>query len=183
VIHGGSTSLDRVRTDGFVERLASGPEASSLRCLPFENFFQFMGASNLTVDKPGLPGGRSYVLRTSMLEGALSEAAIECRVQLQYWQPPSGGSILQAFYWVDHASPADDRVYVRAGTVASQQRRLAAEQLSLTGLPAFIAWLAGILALPRNSPELYAKPFFDAVFDGESLRVVSRPERQWHRTT
>lgn len=48
-----------------------------------------------SVSRPGLPRQRSEVVKTTQLAEALSSAGIDCHVDLNYWTPQSGGSILQ----------------------------------------------------------------------------------------
>ena len=53
-----------------------------------------------SVSKPKLAKGLSYVLKTSQLAKALSDAGIECHVDLVFWVPQTGGSILEGHYWL-----------------------------------------------------------------------------------
>ena len=75
-----------------------------------------------SVSKPKLPKRLSYVLKTSQLEKAVLDAGIDCHLDLVYWQPQSGGSILEAHYWLPNENVAHPRVYVRAGVAPSELR-------------------------------------------------------------
>lgn len=129
----------------------------------------------LTIEKPKVRKGLSYALKTSWVEQALRDARVECPASLHYWTPQSGGSLLQAFYWLPDANVPHDRVYIRAGTVDSVRRQDAALQLQNRGLPAFVQWLRTVASLPRNSPVLHQKPMFDAAYMNGRLQVWSLP--------
>lgn len=55
----------------------------------------------ISVEKPPISKSRSYVLRTSILEAAVSAAGLECHIDLKYWTPTIDGSILEAEYMID----------------------------------------------------------------------------------
>ena len=111
------------------------------------------------------------------LDAALAAAELTPHVDLNYWVPQQGGSILQAFYWCANERIEYDRVYVRAGCVRSEHRRDAATVLTCQGLPRFVIWVRTLVALPKNSPILQQQPFFDATFEGASLRVHHNPSK------
>jgi hypothetical protein len=91
-----------------------------------------------SISKCKLPKGKSFVLKTSQLDTALSEAGIDCHIDLVYWLPQSGGSILEAQYWLPNENIAYPRFYVRAGVVASELRLRASQALLEEVLPKFI---------------------------------------------
>ena len=122
----------------------------------------------MTVEKPKLRKGLSYVLKTSLLQETLDQAQIDCHVDLNYWTPQSGCSVLEAHYWLPNANVDHPRVYVRAGVVPSAERQAALDALRGVGLPAFMSWLSRIIALPKGSPKLQGDLHFDASYgDGE----------------
>jgi hypothetical protein len=128
-----------------------------------------------SVSRPKLARGRSYVLKTSELAEALNGAGIDCHVDLVYWSPNAGGSILEGHYWPPNENVPYPRVYVRAGAVPSELRPAAAEALRVAALPRFIQWLQGILALPDASPALAMDSYFNATFTAQGLEVTNRP--------
>jgi hypothetical protein len=123
-----------------------------------------------SVSKPKLPKGLSFVLKTSQLEQALSD--IDCHVDLVYWIPQGGGSILEGHYWLPNDNVPYSRVYVRAGAIPSALRFAASEALRESALPKFIGWLRGILALSDRSPALPTEPYFDAQYTAEGLTIT-----------
>ena len=130
-----------------------------------------------SVSKPKLRKGMSYVLKTMQLDEALATAKLNPHVDLNYWHPRGGGSILQAFYWLPNDRIDHDRVYVRAGCVQSEQQRDAAAALAGEGLPRFISWVRTLVALPRNSVVSQQKPFFDATYGPDGLTVHHTPSQ------
>jgi len=129
-----------------------------------------------SVSKPRLPRGLSYVLKTSQLAKALSDAGIDCHVDLVYWVPQSGGSILEGAYWLPNENVAYPRVYVRAGVVPSASRAAASKLLLASALPQFIKWLQAVLALPDESPALNGTLYFNAAYTEKGLVVTDQPK-------
>jgi hypothetical protein len=134
-----------------------------------------MKSQMITIEKKTLQKGHSYVLKTSLLTEALTEAGIECHLHLIYWMPKPEGSILQAFYWLPNENVPFRRVYLRAGSLPSEQRKSALEKLCSEGLPAFVAWLKRLVGLPDSSPIFNSEPFFDAEYHGSNLLVSAKP--------
>jgi hypothetical protein len=128
-----------------------------------------------SISKPKLPKGLSYVLKTSQLAKVLSDAGIDCHIDLVYWLPQGGGSILEAEYWLPNDHVRYPRLYVRAGPVPSGLHAVASESLLASALPQFVRWLRTILALPGRSPALHGKPHFIAAYTVEGLAVGSQP--------
>lgn len=124
------------------------------------------------IEKPKLPKGMAYVLKTSMLQAALEQAGIDCHVEVRYWTPQSGDSVLEAHYWLPNSHVAFPRVHVRAGVVQGAERRAAQEALAHEILPVFIDWLAQILALPLNSPVLHGVLHFNATYAAGEIDIT-----------
>lgn len=124
------------------------------------------------IEKTRLPKGLAYALKASMLEAALERAGIDCHVEVRFWMPQEGGSVLEAHYWLPNEHVDHPRVHVRAGAVASTERAAAQAAVEEEILPAFIAWLTGVLALPAGSPLLHGEPAFNAVFAGGQAAVT-----------
>ena len=114
----------------------------------------------------------SYVLKTSLLQEALDQAQIDCHVDLNYWTPQSGSSVLEAHYWLPNANVDHPRVYVRAGVVPSAERQAALDTFKGVGLPAFISWLSRITALPNGSPKLHGDLYFNATYDDGEIAIT-----------
>jgi hypothetical protein len=125
----------------------------------------------ISVEKPPLSKKRSYVLKTSLLDTAVSAAALECHIDLKYWTPTVDGSILEAEYWLPNENVPYPRVYVRAGSLPREQRSAAAALLKTTVLPAFTQWLTRVVALPDNSPILLRGPEFVARYQHGAVEI------------
>jgi hypothetical protein len=136
-----------------------------------------------SVSKRKLPKGLSYVLKTSHLEKALLDAGIDCHVDLVYWVPQSGNSILQGHFWLPNENVPHPRVYVRAGVVPKALRVAASEALLESALPQFLSWLQGILALPDQSPALHETLYFNAAYTEKGLVVTDQPKYKHRRST
>jgi hypothetical protein len=125
----------------------------------------------IKVEKPKLPKGLSYALKTSFLQAELDKAQIDCYIHMIYWRPQSGHSILEAQYWLPNQNVPYARVYVRAGVVPSGLRMAASNAMVKIILPSFIEWLSRIIALPANSPVLHSEPFFNAGYDNGRVAI------------
>jgi hypothetical protein len=76
--------------------------ASGMRTVGLELCHRRVGAMNLPlfqITKPKIAKGRSYILKTSLLQEAVSAAGIAIPIMLDYWTPQHDGSVLQAFFW------------------------------------------------------------------------------------
>jgi hypothetical protein len=127
-----------------------------------------------SVSKPRLPKGLSYVLKTSQLEEALSD--FDVHIDLVYWRPQGGNSILEGQYWLPNENVPHPRVYVRAGVVPSALRSKAADALAGTALPSFAEWLRQIVELPSGSPALHGPLYFNARYTESGLIMTDKPE-------
>jgi hypothetical protein len=125
----------------------------------------------ISVEKPPLSKKRSYVLRTSLLEAAVSAAGLDCHIDLKYWTPTVDGSILEAEYWLPNENVPYPRTYVRAGSLLREQRSAAAALLKTAVLPAFTQWLVKVLALADNSPILLRGPKFAARYQHGAVDI------------
>jgi hypothetical protein len=134
-----------------------------------------------SVSHPKLAKGRSYVLKTTQLADALADAGINWHVDLVYWSPQTGGSVLEGHYWPPNENVPYPRVYVRAGTVPSALRSAAVEALHEVALPQFIVCVKGIMALLDGSPALSAESYFNATFSEGGLAVTDRPVYKVHK--
>lgn len=134
-----------------------------------------------SITKPRLPKGRSYPLRSSQLAAALAQAQIDVHVAVEFWTPRGGESVLEAHYWMPNATVSYPRVYLRAGSLPSSERLAASAALESEVLPAFVAWLEWIIALPENSPALHQTLYFNARFVEQRVECSQTPEYKRHR--
>jgi hypothetical protein len=142
------------------------------------NYSLLMSSASIIdfISRPKLPRGLSYVLKTSQLIQVLTDARIDCHIDLVYWAPQSGNSVLEGTYWLPNENVPYPRVYVRAGAVASASRAAASEALRAKALPDFVRWLREILSLPKGSTRLSEPPYFNATFVAEELMIANRPQ-------
>ena len=126
------------------------------------------------IEKPKIRKGISYVLQTSILKDAIDAAGIDCNIHLIYWNPyriPVGETILQCLYWLPNENVDYDRFYIRAGTVQSENRKIAQELLKEEAIPKFIDWVMKIKSLPENSTSLKHNSYFNAVFKDNAVKI------------
>lgn len=132
----------------------------------------------LTVEKTKPPKGRSYVLKTSMLESILEERGIEAAIHLIYWTPQKGSSIFESHYWLPNENISNRRVYIRAGSLLREDKFIAQEELGRTVLPIFSDWLMYLNTLPSNSPILFKAPYFNASYVDRKLKIHVNPKNE-----
>jgi hypothetical protein len=119
------------------------------------------------VEKPKIQNGLSYVLKTSMLKDAVEATGLDLNIHLIYWNPyriPIGETILECHYWLPNENVDYDRFYIRAGTVKSENRKIAETLLKEEVLPKFIDWIKDLKSLPKNSTKLKNNLYFNAIF-------------------
>ncbi len=129
----------------------------------------------ISIEKEKVAKGRSYVLKTSMLEAALTDAGIEVAIDLNYSTPQVDGSILEAFYWMPNPRVPHRRTYLRAGSLSSTEAGEARKELREVALPALVRWLSALQKEPDNSSLLHGEPHFEAVYQNGKLQVVRDP--------
>jgi hypothetical protein len=122
------------------------------------------------IEKPKLPKGLGYPLKTSLLQGALREVHVTCDVLLRYWTPQTGTSVFEAEYWLPNENrPAT--LFVRAGSLRQPDVNPARAQLETVVLPEFGTWFARVLNLPEGSTLLSRNLRFDARYEAGVLLV------------
>lgn len=95
-----------------------------------------------------LPGGQSYPLKPSALEAALESAGVSIDTHL-IRRP---GSLFDAHFWPPSDNVPYERLYIRAGSVASERAEEARNETESVMVPALVRWIKGILAADPASP-------------------------------
>lgn len=125
----------------------------------------------MRIEKSRLPKGMSYVLRSSVLEHALSSAGIMLETYLVHTPGQTPGC---AFFYADFCPPnpnvAHERLYVQAGAAPSARSHEVRQYIECSVIPEFVAWVEGILALPINSPVRREGQRFSRVVPEQSLQ-------------
>ena len=120
-----------------------------------------------TIDKPKTWKGLSYPLKTSMLKDAVENAKIISTIHLIYWTPKMYDetyNILECEFWPANKSFADNRFYIRAGVVKSQDRKLAETFLKNEVIPRLITFMQNKTSQSSDSSKLEQSSYFKAVF-------------------
>jgi hypothetical protein len=129
----------------------------------------------MKIEKAKKPKHLSYVLKTSLLERVLRETDVKIDTHLIYWIPESGGSILEAFYWLPNENVSYPRLYMRAGVVPNQEHKKAFELLQNEALPTFAEWLTFLTALPDDSTLLNDELYFNVSYIEGHLKIEKSP--------
>ena len=127
-----------------------------------------------TVEKPKLPKGQSYVLKTSSLQELLNDTHIKTSVHLIYQHTSNSLSeivLLDCHYWLPNANVPHSRFYVRTSAVPSKDRKIATDWMQLRVLPELIEWMTKIVAQPVGSTSIYHNMLFSAIFKDGKIRI------------
>ena len=111
----------------------------------------------IDIEKEKLPKGLSYALKTSTIERVLVENQIDTYVHLIY---SKSKIFFDAHYWLPNENVDYFRLYVRAGSVQSNQRKDAEIYMNNIVIPAFVVWAKRLTKLPENSTELLSENYF-----------------------
>lgn len=130
----------------------------------------------IEIDKDKIPKGRSYALKTSLLETVVAEYNIQTRIHLEYHNNPHPLHFFRAEYWLPNKNVEYDRFYITVGTVANSERKNAQEFLVSQILPLFGLWARSILDLPDNSSKLHKAPWFEAIYQKEDITINMVPK-------
>ena len=129
----------------------------------------------MEIERPRVPKGRAYVLKTSLLQALLQESGIAVAVHLVYWTPRVEGSVLEAEYWLPNLNVLYPRFYIKAGSLRAERRQEALAALQSTGLPALERWMQSVVRLPDRSPLLGGRLHFEAHYSEARLTMKSTP--------
>jgi hypothetical protein len=102
------------------------------------------------IEKSPLSKKMSHVLKSSVLEQALSQAGIQLEVSLVH--DAGAGCLFRGFFWPPHPNVPHERLYVQAGAVPNAWSQMAREYIEASVVPHFVTWVQNILALPVDSP-------------------------------
>ena len=95
-----------------------------------------------------LPKGHSYPLKPSVLEKVLQDAEVDIDTHLIR----SPGDCFDATFWPPNENVPYERLYIRIGTVSSEQAAIARLRMEEAVLPALVGWIGEILSLDARSP-------------------------------
>ena len=124
-----------------------------------------------SISKPKIPSKYAYVIKTSQLENTLADNDITIYIDLVYWLPQVIGSIFEVYFWLPNENIAYNRLYIRAGALLKEDVFTARAKVTAVVLPEFVVWIKKILALPSDSPHLSDKLRFEAVINGDILKI------------
>lgn len=118
----------------------------------------------MDIFKDKLPRGWSYPLKPSRLEGAITDSVIQSRIALYQWYKiwEVDAPALSATFYPSgsHLGGATGSFAVTSCAIPSDQRLIVQDFADTVFLPALISWIAGIEALPEDSPKKWHKQEF-----------------------
>ena len=130
---------------------------------------------NWIIEKPKLPKGQSYVLKTASLQEILGAAGVTTAVQLKYWysnQVSTEITLLDCHYWLPNARVPYSRFYITTSSVPLEYRKLAGDLMQLRILPELTAWMQAILAQPDDSTLIRHDMLFRARLENGEVKIT-----------
>jgi len=103
----------------------------------------------MRIEKDKIPKSSSFVLKSSILERAMSSAGISVETTLQHLNSPV---LFIAYFWPPRPNVPHDRFFIRSGCVPKSQARETRAIIESEVIPNFVKWATHILSLPANSP-------------------------------
>jgi hypothetical protein len=131
----------------------------------------------VNIYKERLPVGWSYALKPSLLEHAITHAEIQLPVSLhqrhKVWE--TNTPILSAMFYPhgSYMGGENGRFSVTSCAIQSSEREFLQDFAERTFLPAFVAWIMSIEALPQNSTIMREVQYFSC--DGSPIALNKRP--------
>ncbi len=111
----------------------------------------------MNIHKTKLPKGKSYAMRSSVLQKALDEAGIDMVIQLRYSEKLNS-SENRPFFSAEYILPAPGRDHelfiIRVDSVDSSSAKRSKMYMDEEVIPEFIEWAIEMLALPAESTKL-----------------------------
>ena len=131
----------------------------------------------MDIHKDLLPAGWTYSLKPSRLEGAITEAAIRLPVSLyqshKVWAVNAPALSAKFYPRGSYMSGADGRISVTSCAIPSDQREVVQEFAERVFLPALVAWIMSIEALPQDSTMRREEQ--DFACEGSPIALSKRP--------
>ena len=131
---------------------------------------------NVTIEKPKIRKGLSYVLQTSSLTNALEELHLDIEVIVKYRFYISSGDdydLINCTLWLPNQRVNYTRYYIEVLAVKTEDKPVIVELINQKILPAFIAWMKKVTALPDDSTILRQRVFFSAVYKNKQFHISS----------
>lgn len=101
--------------------------------------------------KEQLPKGRSYPLKPSVLEGAITDAGLQLPIELTRWDYKQQ-QVFEATFYPEGSFPEELCFWVACGAAPSERSAEIRAALESDGIPRFIQWAKEIESLDVKSP-------------------------------
>lgn len=131
----------------------------------------------MDIFKDKLPAGWAYLLKPSLLEGAIANAEMHLPVSLYQWYKiwAADAPALSAKFYPrgSHMGKESGRFTVTSGAISSIQREVHQDFAERVFVPALIEWMTSIEALPMDSTVRREEQSF--AWDGSPSALSHRP--------
>ena len=131
----------------------------------------------MTIDKPKLPKGLSYVTKSSRLQELFEELTLDIDISVRYHVPKRGSDgvvIFDCLFWLPNPNVSYNRLYITVGTVESTRKEEVNALMEGFYLQ-FKKWLGLMCSQSYNSTLLKQDSYISANFTANELVIKSMP--------
>ncbi|WP_316794077.1 hypothetical protein [Pedobacter frigoris] len=131
----------------------------------------------MKIEKPKVPKGLCYVIKSSQLEEIFEELGVTIDISVKYYFSKEGAQGIRVFeclYWLPNKNVPYERLYINVGTVTFTQKDKI-DTLLKEFFPKFKEWVLFMASLSENSTFLKQNNYIQANFTNDSLTVKSSP--------
>ncbi|MBE9597980.1 hypothetical protein [Pedobacter sp. MC2016-24] len=132
----------------------------------------------MTVNKPKVPKGLSYIIKSSQLKALFEELKLDIDVSVNYSvskEGPEGIRVFECLYWLPNMNVSYDRLYITIGTVnISNKEKISILLKEL--FPKFKEWILFLLSQPENSTLIKHDSYIRANFINDEFVLKSEPD-------
>ncbi len=112
----------------------------------------------INIEKPKTRKGLSYIIKTSVIDNALSQRKIEATFYLNFFTPqhfnPTNTSVFEAEFVPKSVGGDQDRFHIRIGVVSASERKIVEQLFLEKALEPFLNFVEHQMAKSRNSTHL-----------------------------
>lgn len=137
------------------------------------------------IEKPPVPKGMSYVLKTSEIQAVFNRLNVEFPINIRYYAKsiphvfecnflmPAG---FDSKYYNANTNPRYKRIFVYLSCIEYKVKDNVNPQVVDILNTAFSEWLSAIIALPDNSTYFNREMYFRIVFENNIVTTKCTPE-------
>lgn len=132
------------------------------------------------IDKPKVPKGLSYVVKSSAVENAFGDLEADLNLHINFFtskEGKTGRRIFECSYWLPNPNVPYRRFYIQIGTVPFEEKKIVNELISESVLPQFAEWAKFMHSMPDNSTLLKHNSYFRVEYNNKKLVIKCEPAR------